>query len=305
MERLKDRLEIHYNWFPPGFDNLEKLLPGVREKYVVVNGDDDYEIPSSLTKCAEFLENNTDYASVGGYGITFRLKTSGPYGEVARLADYPRISLETETASQRLIDFMKNCFTITFAVNRINHMRNIRVGSITMISTWNELAEACCCAVAGKSKLIDCLGFVRHIHDRQYYANTMIDWLTAKDFYNSYVSFKERFAKQISELDNIPIIQAEQAVKDSFWEYLQVYMANSQKDLKSGNRPLKNRTGLKTLRFKLGTTFPILKIIYREHIRPFVSDKKQMHYEVTNSRSPYYKDFQQVADSFTGRDLKT
>ena len=297
-ENLKNKLKINYHWFPPGFDNLEKILPHVKENYAVVNGDDDYEVPASLTKCAEFLEDNPDYASAGGYGVTFRLKTGGPYGEIARLANYPRYSIEMETASQRMLDFMKHCFTITFAVNRVDHMRRISVGSIPMIGTWNELSESCYCAVSGKSRVIDCLGFVRHIHDRQYYANTMVDWLTAKDFYNSYASFRELVAGKIADMDNIPLDRAELVVRDAFWEYLQIYMANSQRDQKKENNPHKKRTILKTLRLKTGLAFPILKTVYHRHF----SDKKQMHYEVLDPRSPYYKDFKPVWDSFRGRD---
>lgn len=302
VANLKNKLEINYRWFPPGFDNLEKLLSEVKEKYVVVNGDDDYEVPSSLTKCAEFLENNPDYASAGGYGVTFRLKNSGPYGEIARLADYPRCSLEAETASQRLTDFMKNCFTITFAVNRADHMRKILVGQIPMIGTWNELSETCSCAIAGKSKLIDCLGFVRQIHDRQYYANSMIDWLTDKNFHNSYMSLRELLAEKISEKDKISRDTAELVIRDSFWEYLQVYMANSQRDQKSKGKSSKNHKILKILRLNIGKRFPVLKTAYRQYLRPFISDKKQLHYEVMNPHSSYYKDFKPVWDSFGNRD---
>ena len=302
IESLKNKLEIDYNWFPPGFDNLEKLLSRVKEKYVAVNGDDDYQIPSSLTNCADFLEDSPDYASAGGYGVTFRLKTSGPYGEIARLADYPRYSLEADTASQRLLDFMKDCFTITFAVNRISHMRKIFVGPIPLASTWNELSEICYCAVAGKSKLVDCLGIVRHIHDRQYNAPAIMDWLTSSDFHSSYISLNKLLAGKISETDNIPLDKAEGVVKNAFWEFLQVYMAREKRASVGMNQP-KNGYFLKTLRSNIGTTFPILKTAYRRYLKPFISEKQQLHYEVTNPRSPYYKDFQAVVDSFTGKDI--
>jgi len=305
INNLQGRLEVHYNWYPPVFDNLEKNLSLIKEKYTVISGDDDYEIPSSLIKCAEFLENNPDYASAGGYGVTFRLKNSGSYGEIARLADYPRISLEAETASQRLIDFMKNYFTITFAVNRTDHMKEISVGHVPMIGPWNELSGSCYCALSGKSKLIDCLGFVRQIHDRQYYANSMVDWLTDKNFYNSYISLRTLLAEKIAEKDKISKDRAEQVVKDSFWECLQLYMANSQRDQKGKDKPLKNRKMLKTLRLKIGASFPVLKTAYRRYLRPFISDKKQLHYDVLDPHSTYYKDFKPVWDSFGERDLHT
>lgn len=301
-EIFQDKLEINYRWFPPKFDNLEELLAQVKEKYAVPVGDDDFEIPASLTRCAEFLENNPDYASASGYGITFRLKTSGPYGKIDRLADYPMHSLEAKTASQRLLDFMKNLFTITFGVNRVEHMRKIRVGRIPMVATWNELSEICSCAVAGKSKLLDCLGFVRQIHDRQYYANNMIDWLTAKDFHNSYLTFRERLAGKISEIDNIPLDQAASVVKESFWEYLQVYMAKEQKEWRARSGTSPNTPSIKLLRARIGKIFPILKTVYYRRLRPFFADKKQLHYEVLQPYSKYYKDFKSVRDLFSGKD---
>ena len=299
IKSLDGKLEINYSWFPPKFDNSEKLLIKVKEKYAVYIGDDDFEIPSSLTKCAEFLENNPDYTSAGGHGVTFRIKTSGPYGEIDRLADYPFRPLEAETASQRLTDFMKNLFTITFGVNRVEHLRKILAGQITMVATWNELSQLCSCAIAGKSKLIDCLGFVRQIHDKQYYACNMVDWLTAKDFHDSYILLKERLAKKISEVDNMPTNQAELVVRDSFWEYLQVYMAAEQKEWKARNKSPIVMSPAKLLRVKIGKAFPILKIMHHRYF----PNKKQLHYDVLDPRSHYYEDFKPVWDSFSGKDL--
>ncbi len=306
IEKLKDRLEIHYNWYPPGFEQTGKLLDTVKEKYAILNGDDDYEIPSTLTKGAEFLEDHPDYVAAGGSGVSFRLKTSGPYGEIARLTDYPNYSLEAETASQRLIDFLKICFTVTFSsVNRVDHFKKIWVIPIPIGNTWGELIQICYCAVSGKVKLIDGLGVVRQMHDRQWHQLSMVDWLVGKESHNLYTMFQDHLSKRIMEIDNISQEQANQAVKAALWEYLQVYMANEKKGLRTENEPVTSHLTLKSLRAKVGVNFPVLKIIYREYIRPIISDKKQMHYEVMNPRSSYYKDFQHVVDSFTEKDLTT
>ena len=42
------------------------LAEKVKEKYCAYIGDDDFFIPSSLTKCANFLEENKDYISACG-----------------------------------------------------------------------------------------------------------------------------------------------------------------------------------------------------------------------------------------------
>ena len=306
LKKLDNKLEIHYNWLPPGLEPHERTLSVVKEKYALINGDDDYEIPSTLTKCAEFLENNPDYTAAGGHGISFRLKTSGPYGEIKRLADYPFYPIEANTASQRLNDFLKKCFVVTSGVNRVEHLKKIWVIPLPIINTWSELFQISHCAVSGKIKLLDCMGIVRHIHDQQYYLTSMVDWLTEKEFYNYYTIFQDHLAKTIAKIDNVSIDQAKQTVKNAFWEYLQVYMANEKKGLGANNEELKTSSPtLKTLRVTLGKTFPVLKTAYRQYLRPFISDKQQMHYDAMNSRSPYFKEFQFVMDSFTGKDIKT
>ena len=306
VDKLRDRLEIHYNWYPPGLEPTGKILAIVKEKYAILNGDDDYEIPSTLTKGAEFLENNPDYTAAGGNAVSFRLKTSGPYGESARLADYPNHSLEAETASQRLIDFLKICFPITFtSINRVEHLKKIWVIPIPVGNTWGELLQICHCAVSGKVKLIDGLGVVRQIHDKQWRQRSMVDWLIAEEFHDFYTIFQDHLSRRVMEIDNINQEQANKAVKDAFWEYLQVYMAREKRGLGGESGPAANLPTLKSLRTKIGVSLPILKTIYREYIRPIISDKKQMHYEVLNPRSSYYKDFQHVMDSFTGKDLKS
>ena len=305
IEKLKDRLEIHYNWYPPGLEPTGKILATVKEKYAILNGDDDYEIPSTLTKGAEFLEDNPDYTAAGGKAVSFRLKTGGPYGEIQRLADYPNHSLEAETAFQRLIDFLKICFPITFtSVNRVEHFKKIWVVPIPVGNTWGELLQTCHCAVSGKVKLIDALGVIRQIHDQQWNQLSLVDWLIGKESHNLATIFQDQLSKRIMEIDNINQEQASKAVKDAFWEYLQVYVALERRALKGSSQP-KNNSVLKTLRLNIGTAFPLLKTAYRQYLRPFISDKQQMHYEVTNPRSPYYKDFQRVVDSFTGKDLTT
>ncbi len=295
IENLTDKLEINYSWFPPKVDNMGKLVAMVKEKYVVLIGDDDYEIPSSLTKCAEFLENNPDYSSAGGHSVTFKLKAGGPYGEIDRLADYPFYALEAETASQRLMDFTKNCYTIIFSVNRVENMRRILMDQLTMTDTWSELSNLCSCAIAGKSKLIDCLGFVRQIHDRRYYGKTMIDWITAPDFHDSYIRFRGRMAGEISRMDNIPLDRAEIIVKNAFWEYLRIYLASEQKGQKSASKSSINMSKAKFLRAKIGKVFPILKTLHHRYF----PNKKHIHYDVLDPRSPYYKDFEPIWDSFS------
>lgn len=301
IARLKNKLEVYYSWCQPGLEAFDQLLPLVKESYAVTTGDDDYVIPSTITRCAEFLENRPDYVAAGGHGVSFRLSSSGPYGQIKRLADYPNRTIEANSASQRLMDFSKKNFVVTFSVNRVDHLRKIFSVPLPIITTWSELFQNSFCAVSGKIKVLDCLGVIRQIHDKQYYTSLMIDWLLEKNFHDSYIKFRDHLAKEIMRIDNIGQEQAENTVKKAFWAYLQVYMASEQKALNTN--PTGSYNSTKLIKARIGKTFPFIKKVYRRYFHSVISDNKQMHYEITDPSSQYYKDFLPVFDSFSGKDI--
>ncbi len=300
LNKLADKISVKYTWYPPGPDNHGNLLEQVREKYACVISDDDYQIPASLTKCAEFLENNPSYSSAGGHSVSFRLKEGGAYGELQRLADYPRFSIESETAYQRLIDFMKVIYSISFFVNRVDSMKKAWECKLYMAQTMNELISWNHLIIAGKSKLVDCLSLVRQIHDQQYSMSNSFDWMTSKNFCDDYSFFKNNISNAIAKKDSIDLLTAEEASKEAFWHYMQRVLSSDYKYYIS-NRYSSKKIPNKNLRSKIGKSFPALKKIYRTYIRPLLGKNPQMHYEVLRQSSKYYEDFKTVVDSFTGK----
>src|SRR3989344_5246541 len=125
IRKIGGKVNIVYNDFTgytPSQSTYE-LLTQVKEKYACFNGDDDYQISDSLTKCAEFLESNPDYATATGYAVNFRLKQDGPYGDIEVLKDYPRPELHNEPASKRVLDFLDKYFVTNISVSRTDRMR--------------------------------------------------------------------------------------------------------------------------------------------------------------------------------------
>lgn len=303
IREFENRLTINYTWYSPGPDNHGNLLEQVKEKYACVISDDDYQIPSSLTKCAQFLESNPDYGAAGGYAVSFRLDKSGPYGNLKRLADYPRYSIESTTAKERLIDFMKVVYSITFFVNRVENMKKAWESRLFMAHTLNELISWNQLIVAGKAKLIDCLGLVRQIHDKQYPMPTSFDWMISKGFVEDYNSYKNNISAAIAEKDNINVNEAGDAAKEAFWDYMQRTLAYDYKYYIAQQYPPQNKY-TKNFRTEIGKSLPFLKRFYRAYVRPFLKKGEQIHYEVTNPHSLYYNDFKPVLDSFTGKDIK-
>ena len=78
INSLSSKINIVFRQYPEysrgQTDNaktIAKMLEIVEEKYSVGSGDDDYFIPKSLEKCADFLENNPNYCSAHGNGTYF------------------------------------------------------------------------------------------------------------------------------------------------------------------------------------------------------------------------------------------
>lgn len=303
ITRLQNRMDIVYNQFlncPPA-EATYKNLCLVKEKYACFNGDDDYQIPNSLTKCVEFLETHPDYATATGYVVNFRLKQEGVYGNISVLKDYPRPEIHKETASQRIIDFLDQYFVTNISVSRIEQMKINWSNHSKMpdLAFGSEILPGVLSIIDGKAKTLDCLSIVRQMHNRQYALSFILDWVTHPEWLNSYLGFSEIVSKRLSEKDNIPLEKAKQIVKQGFWLYLQKSLIREYPEAFPSAKP-KQKENLKKLRGHLTRALPLLKKFYRSYWLPIIYKQKQLHYEVLQPSSSYYKDFKPVMDSFTG-----
>ncbi len=135
-------------------------------EYCVYQGDDDYFIPSSLTKCAKFLFENPDYRTAQGRAALVVMKGSEPLGNINWIEEYwGENSLEKSSKMKRLFSFNKNYFVLEFSVHRVSEY-------ITDSRDFRSIIDKICCetlhcfttAINGKSKFIDCLYLIRARH---------------------------------------------------------------------------------------------------------------------------------------------
>lgn len=317
VERLNKQLTINYYLQPEKFLIREARLDlhsKIKEKYCAFPGDDDYQIPDSLTLCAEFLEHNPDYSSVGGHAVSFRIADNGTYGELRRLGDYPRHQIESATAAQRLLDLMANFYLPEFSVKRTEQMpRCWASGDIKDSAFANDFMVAAVCSILGKSKIIDCLSFVKQADNpKEAPINNVFEWVTDKEWGVSFKAFCEILAKEISAIDNISLEEAIKTARQSLWIYLNVWLPyDYRKIYGAGTRNHKKPGGnlwhrvkhdiLNRARRNLGQKLPWLKNIYLQISHSLPGAPPEIFYEVTRPSSPYYKDFQPVLNSFTGK----
>ena len=304
IKKLGNAIKAKY-YYLPEFDNLQAhyhLIKEVRERYICYSGDDDYQIPDSITKCIEFLEANDDYSSASGYAVSFRLKQSGPYGQLKRLADYPRQQIEENTGAERIRHFFNTYFVTHFSVNRTAGLANYWQNGLSVRdrSFRGEIIPTSLPLISGKSKILDCLGFVRQIHDSHFLLPGEFDWVTQLDWRESYTIFEQTLSKSLAEKDKIPLEEATKIIRQSFLGYLGPRLVKEYR----GHYPLKKELPfywhlLCFIKPYVVSVLPFLKNLYRAHIKPQIKHTKEMHYEVLRTGSQYYKDFKPVMDSFT------
>ena len=73
----KFKFHLKYYYWPEKNERevQEELPKNIVEDYCAYSGDDDYLVPKSLVKCAEFLSHNKDFRTAQGNAIIFQLQT--------------------------------------------------------------------------------------------------------------------------------------------------------------------------------------------------------------------------------------
>lgn len=311
VKKLGDKIEINYHQYSdqevPGATTA-RTLKLVKEKFVCLNGDDDYQISDALIKCAEFLEQNPDYSTACGYAVNFCLNQSGAYGELAWLKNYPRPEINDNTASSRIINYFSNYFVPIISVNRTEQMRKNweKVHELPDLAFASEILPAALSIIDGKTKTLDCLGTVRQMHDLQFGLPFYFYWMTSPEWLESYNKTRNILTERLAAKDEIDLVVAKKTIEQGFWIYLQKQMTREYPEAFPENikRDLK-KVLLKKIRHIIAASLPFTKTIYRSYWHPMVRGRKEMHYEVTWPFSKYYKDFKLVKDSFTNNNETT
>ena len=272
--------EITYLWTEPGNQPLNKVFDICKEKYFCLSGDDDYQIPYSLTACAEFLENNSDFVSCGGKAVTVKLEGNGVCGEIKRISDYPRRELLDELSHERFLNLMNNYCVYLFNVIRVGIGKKMWDYLPNFSDQMVEIYPVSRLAIAGKIKLIDNLQIIRQIHDSNNDLGTVFGWLV-KDFGESYAQVKKR----------LPI--PEEYIQQGF----EILLINTldrgyRSEIKLQKASIKNNAF--RILSALPKKVPLVKKIYRRYIKP------TLHWEVIQEDSKYFKPFYFIRRSLTG-----
>lgn len=284
---LKGKIDVRYGEYPgrTGPQTLVRLVSEVSTPYAVYMGDDDFLVPSSLVKCAAFLEQKPDFTACGGKAILIARKNgyldmaTGFYGGACR-------DLLEERASQRFLNYMGGCFVSLFAVQRTEQMKKA-FKDVEPVTDWafTELLPSCCSILQGKLKVIDSLSLVRQCHANQYLLADIYDWLTNKNWFPSYQQFAHCLASMLSEKDSISIEQAQEVIKKGFWLYLaNVFSKKWEGCYETDRDNFKERLKMNVKKIPLATQF--WRTLYS-----YTPGGKMTLKSLLRKSSPYHSDF--------------
>jgi glycosyltransferase domain-containing protein len=124
LKKVKNVEVKYFHWEGlAGEKTLNKLAEEITAecKYCVYHGDDDYLIPSSLTKCATFLSENPDYRTVQGRAALVVMDRPEPLGNIKWIGEYlGENSIEESSRIERLLSFHKHYYVLQFSMNRVS-----------------------------------------------------------------------------------------------------------------------------------------------------------------------------------------
>lgn len=298
IKKLNNKLSINHIFHPPGQDCMSFGVSIIKEGHVAYSGDDDYQIPNCIDKCVDFLEKNPDYVMASGKSVSVRLKNAEIYGEIERIADYPRPEINGKGATQRVTEYFVKVFPTDFYIHRKNEFLESLKGEeeIKDRSFGTEMYRGVMAVIPGKTKTIDELGLIRQIHNNHYLLPNIFDWVTGDKWLDSYKIFLSKVSLAASRHDNIPLKDAENNLKGGFWSFVQKQMDKEYAQVFLSEQKLIKKSNVRT---KFGKKFPNLKWFYNRAVQKLFKKPIPVHYAVLRPGSKYYKDFKPVMDSFS------
>lgn len=289
------KLNITYQWAPPGKDCLNQLLPLIKEKYSIHIGDDDLIIPETFTECAEFLETHPNYATCAGKQINIRFQKEDynkPYGKIDRLSPTLVAPLEDENALVRIQKFWANPSFMNFSVRRIELeiiMRN-STKNFSLMEHMLDFLLASMPVISGKHKVLDKLGYIMQVSGIRYdFVNDQtIDYLLMPEAGEKWKIAQDGLSGILQNIGKTK----EESFRIAKWIFI-LYLAQqfaretNWLQISDSKSPVRSRESFKKRLRRFAADVPVLKNVYRK----FNPSK-----DVTAPGSKYFSDFKIVKD---------
>tara|TARA_B100001123_G_C15307148_1_gene1023066 strand:+ start:1308 stop:2351 length:1044 start_codon:yes stop_codon:yes gene_type:complete len=222
IKEVSPELKVVYGHYPDC--NIEeakrRILDKVDETYSAFCGDDDFLIPSSIEKCADFLESNPNYSNCHGSGLVVRLDGDVSLsGQVSDIFTYDLLPNEWDTPKERLENFLKNYWSIWSVYRTEEYKHTLLLLKEIPVESFREMTMGCIPIIKGKTKLLDCLYVVRQDHDTRFESPELSQAFYHEGWYESYKKMESIVSALLSKEENIELKIAEGHFRDGFSYY--------------------------------------------------------------------------------------
>lgn len=298
VHELQGRLAVTYYHYPSAqytyAQCVQDLVKSVKEPYAVFSGDDDFQIPHTLTQCAQFLETNPEYATAHGQAAILQLYKSAPYGRVKSVGVYLQGEINKETAATRLLQYLEHYFVLIFSVHRTRDVIH-NWGMVDRLREHTfaaELLPFCLSSIEGKSKTLPGLSFIRQLHDSRYQLPDIFDWITNPNWALAYQLFRDQLVDEVVKKDHITPGEAQEVIKHAFWAYLKKPMeVKFQQRYGNPQAIVGIKAALKRI-YGIKSAWQLIQSMR-------VSSEHISLPSLLNPRSPYHEDFMPIFRSIT------
>lgn len=237
VEKVSKQIKAHYVRVPDEQDKWDPnrhvyIAKQVTEKYCCFSGDDDFQIPESLTRLERFLDENAEFSVALGQGFVLALDISDEvYGPIVSIGPYPFPSLEAREASARVESYFKSYFVPLFGlVKTTDYIENFaRAIEMKDKPFAAEFLPSALAIAKGKCKAFDFVSVFRQTHEARLHVDSGRKWLTAQNWNQSYEIFLRQMGEIVADRDRLSQSEAARSVADSFQALIKQYERLSMK----------------------------------------------------------------------------
>ena len=283
---VSHNLNVVYAHYPN--TNIEEakrliLVGQVTEKYASFCGDDDFLIPSTLKKCAIFLDNNQKYSNCHGTGVSFKIYDDSLFGIIQTASEYRLLANESDDPSLRLSSYLRNYWPI-WTVRRVDEFKKT-LGLLKTIPLegCREITMGCVPIIQGKSKLLNELYVIRQLHSNRFQSPSPIMAFLLESWHTSYKEMYRIITNEIEMITTTNKSKLDTFVQQGFVNY---YSAGIKYRLCK-----KENNSLRKVRTFIREHLPYIAHIYNKYFAKGLPLPK-----LRNKKSRYYIEFNEISE---------
>ena len=188
-------------------DKLLQTLGDIKAEFVLLVADDDFILPSAISRCIAFLDSNPDYTAASGRSYSFELDEVEVYGPVKSFKAYPQLESVANIPVKRFRHHMRNWTTSAYSVQRTSNLKRIMGGYNKLFSDIRmmEIYWYATNVIVGKVAKLDMPYMFRQTDlAKEWHADSYLDWTETVCFVEEKKLLINELAKELANNSSKP-----------------------------------------------------------------------------------------------------